>query len=134
MRARDFCGFFLLLNNTVSQEKQVMNPVVIIHFLAGVGAIAVAVPLIKGRVKMNEWYGVRIPAAFASEEAWLDINRFGGRLLLFWGIIVAATATVGAFLSKNAWLIYNFASLAIIMGSLIVIVARIYSYGRKKRG
>ena len=109
-----------------------MNPIVIFHFLAAVIAIAAAVPLIKGRVKMNEWYGVRIPAAFASEEAWFDINRLGGRLLFLWGVVVAATAIAGAFLSKKAWIAYNLASLAIIVGGLIFVVARIYSYARKR--
>ena len=45
-----------------------------------------AVPLIRGRVRPNHLYGIRIPAAFASEEAWYRINRHGGFCLLGFGI------------------------------------------------
>ena len=48
-----------------------------------------AVPLIRGRIGPNRTYGVRTRAAFASEEAWYAINRFGGRELLRWSVPVA---------------------------------------------
>jgi hypothetical protein len=48
--------------------------------------VALAVPLIRGRVKPNCAYGVRIPAAFASEEAWYRVNRHGGFCLLAFGL------------------------------------------------
>jgi uncharacterized membrane protein len=108
-----------------------MNPVVVIHLFAALLAMGVAVPLIQRRVKMNHWYGVRIPAAFASEEAWFDLNRYGGRLLFFWGLTIAATAAVGAFLEKKDWITYDWTSLAIIVGGLALVVAKIYSQVRK---
>ena len=40
-----------------------MNPVAIVHFIAAVVATVVAMPLVRGDVKINRWYGVRIPAA-----------------------------------------------------------------------
>jgi len=45
-----------------------------------------AVPLIVGRVRPNRAYGIRIPAAFTSEEAWYRVNRHGGWCLLGFGL------------------------------------------------
>jgi len=74
-----------------------MNPVIVVYLLAAGAAIAASLPLMRRRVKMNRWYGVRIPAAFESEAAWFDINHYGGRLLFIWGLVIAATAIVGWF-------------------------------------
>jgi len=109
-----------------------MNPVVIVHFVAALLAIAAALPLMRGAVKMNPWYGVRIPAAFESEERWFDLNRYGGRLLFLWGLCIAATALVGAQLRKNAWVAYDWAALVIVMGGLALVIALIFRHAGKK--
>jgi uncharacterized membrane protein len=96
-----------------------MNPVVIVHLLAAIVAIVVALPLIAGKVKMNAWYGVRIPAAFESEARWYEINRHGGRLLVVWGVVIAVTA-------RRAWIAYDFASLAVLTAGLVWVIVRIY--------
>ena len=49
-----------------------------------------AIPLIRGRVAPNRWYGARTQRAFASEEAWYRINEHSGRRLLFWSVVVFA--------------------------------------------
>lgn len=108
-----------------------MNPVVVIHLVASAIVVAAAVPLIQRKVKMNHWYGVRIPAAFVSEEAWLAIDHYGGCLLLFWGIVIAGTAIVGAFLDKKDWITYNWTALVIVIGGLAFVVAKTYWYARK---
>jgi uncharacterized membrane protein len=108
-----------------------MNPVVIGHLLAAIIAMIAAVPLAQRKVKMNSWYGVRIPAAFASEKAWFEINQYGGRLLFAWGLVIAVTATVGAFLGKKDWVTYDWTALAIILGGLALVVAKIFGFARK---
>ena len=62
--------------------------------LTGLLLIVLAVPLIRRRVPMNRWYGVRIPRAFASEANWYAINEVGGRWLAGAGGLVALA---GAF-------------------------------------
>lgn len=111
-----------------------MNPVVIVHFLAGLLAVGVSLPLILGKVKMNAWYGVRIPAAFASETAWYDLNRYGGRLLLVWGLALAVVATVGAFLPRELWIPYNWTALALVFVGLAVVMIKIYRHAGKREG
>ena len=51
----------------------------------GLILIAVCLPLVKKKVKMNRWYGIRVPKAFRSEEDWYKINEYGGRQLMYLG-------------------------------------------------
>jgi len=108
-----------------------MNPVVVVHLFAAALAISLAIPLIRRRVKMNPWYGVRIPAAFASEASWFEINRHGGWLLLAWGAALAATAAVGAFLPRRDWVAYDWTALAVVMVGLAAVIGLILRRARK---
>jgi hypothetical protein len=38
-----------------------------------------SLPLVLRKAPMNEFYGIRIPAAFESKQRWYDINAYGGR-------------------------------------------------------
>jgi uncharacterized membrane protein len=107
-----------------------MNPVIIVHlFVAGL-VIAGALPLIRKKVKMNRWYGVRIPESYVSEERWMEINYYGGRLLFLWGLAIAAMAVGGAFLQKKDWIAYDWAALVIVAGGLTLVMTQIYRYAR----
>ena len=50
--------------------------------------IAVSIPLLKDKIKMNWWYGVRFPKSFKSDENWYAMNRYGGKRLIFWSVVL----------------------------------------------
>ena len=52
----------------------------------GVLSVALSVPLLMGRVKMNGLYGVRIKGALLSEENWQKINRYGAKWTIVWSL------------------------------------------------
>ena len=56
----------------------------LIDFVLAALVAALALPLAFRKVRMNLWYGVRIQRAFLSDEAWFDINEFGGKQMLLW--------------------------------------------------
>jgi len=60
--------------------------------LIGIGALVVvlALPMARGSVRRRDRYGFRFPEAIASDDAFVDINRYGGRRLIPWGIAIAA--------------------------------------------
>lgn len=62
--------------------------------LTGLLLVLLAIPLIRRRVAMNRWYGVRIPKAYVSEANWFAINEVGGRWLAGAGVVLAL---VGGF-------------------------------------
>jgi uncharacterized membrane protein len=72
-----------------------MNPPIFIALLyafIGGTVLGVSIPLIRGRIAMNNYYGVRFPAAFASDEAWYRINRHGGKCFAGYGAVLLVAA------------------------------------------
>ena len=107
-----------------------MNPGALVIFLAGLVGIFSAIPLIQGRVKMNPWYGIRIPEAFTSEKNWLEINAYGGRQLLSFGFVIVVVALAELFVPRRYWPIANLVALAVIVFWLILAVRRLYVFAK----
>jgi hypothetical protein len=57
--------------------------------LTGLLLIGLAVPLVRRRVPMNRWYGVRVRKAYVSDSNWYAINEVGGRWLAAAGAVLA---------------------------------------------
>jgi uncharacterized membrane protein len=95
--------------------------------------IAVSLPLIQRKVKMNPWYGIRIPAAFESEQRWLEINEYGGRLLLRCGILIAIVASPEFFFSQAYWAVSAVAASAIIVLALGLTISMIFRHARRTK-
>ena len=110
-----------------------MNPFAILHGGAALLAIGLSLPLMKRKIKRNQWYGVRSPEAFKSEARWLEINQYGGRLLLRWGIVIAVMAGIGLPLAKKYWPDYLCGSLVVILGGLGMVLTRIERYSAKRK-
>jgi uncharacterized membrane protein len=69
-----------------------MFPLVILFLCIGLLMIALAIPLILGRVPPNTWYGFRIRLTLSDPEIWYPANRHGGWLLLIVGLVTIAAA------------------------------------------
>jgi len=109
-----------------------MNPVVFVYLLVGFSTIALALPLVRGRVSMNRWYGIRVRAAFASPAAWFDINRYGGGLFCAWGCSIVVLALLGALIRPSGWGAYDLVSLGIIVAGLARIMWKTMAYCRSR--
>ncbi|HRE83062.1 MAG TPA: SdpI family protein [Opitutaceae bacterium] len=107
-----------------------MNPVLFIHFVAAIVVMLVARPLIQRRVKPNEWYGIRVRAAYLSDEAWYEINHYGGRWFFAWGLVLLGVALFGLGVSKPHWSAYNVGAVCVITFSLFTIWLKIARYAR----
>tara|TARA_R110001592_G_scaffold44644_4_gene143393 strand:+ start:13845 stop:14174 length:330 start_codon:yes stop_codon:yes gene_type:complete len=46
-------------------------------------------PLLLGKIRMNQWYGMRVSAAFRSNENWYRINSWGARCFIAWSVVLA---------------------------------------------
>ncbi len=49
---------------------------------AGVVLIAFGIPLHRGRVRPNSWYGCRTEKTLSDEKVWYAVNRVTGRDLI----------------------------------------------------
>ncbi len=73
-------------------------PAVYVHCGFGLLLAALALPLVLRTVPMNRAYGIRIPEAFSSDARWYDINAYGGRLFLGYGLLLACVG----FLARDS--------------------------------
>ena len=60
--------------------------------------MGLAVPLARGHVRRNVLYGVRIAESLRSDEAWAEINRYGGRRMIIWSLPLIAVGIAAFFL------------------------------------
>ena len=91
--------------------------------------IIVGIPLLRGKVKMNRWYGVRFKKSFVSEENWYKINRYGAKQLIIWSIPLFLLGVAAFFLDfvpngtgKQVM------TMALAFSSLILLVPCLLSY------
>ncbi len=63
----------------------------LVNIFVGVLIIGTCVPLVRGKIKMNWWYGIRIKKAFESEENWYKINKYGAQRLILWSMVPLLT-------------------------------------------
>ncbi len=111
-----------------------MHGTALTHLIAGLLIVVVSWPLIKGKIGRNYFYGIRTQEALASDQNWREINAYGGRMFLRFGIFVIIIGLVGLRLPPDLWFFYDMASLAVIIGGLIMVLTAIRRYpgGSKK--
>ena len=98
--------------------------------LSGLLCLALAIPLARGRVPRNAFYGVRFPQSFASDDAWFAINRFGGQRLVLWSIPIILVGIVSFFLPLQS---RTGLTLALGFGPMIFILIPVFESWRFAR-
>ena len=84
--------------------------------------MALAVPLMYGRVKPNSLYGLRTERTLRDEDAWYRGNAYGGRLLVRTGLAVLV-AVVGLYFVpslRGNFVAYNIACGTVILGAVLL--------------
>ena len=56
--------------------------------------IALGIPLLRGQVKPNNWYGCRTTKTMSNERFWYAVNRVTGRDMIAAGIAVLISSLV----------------------------------------
>jgi uncharacterized membrane protein len=60
----------------------------------GIVFVALGVPLLRGRVRPNFWYGCRTRKTLSDERIWYAVNRVTGRDMIVGGVCICAAALV----------------------------------------
>jgi uncharacterized membrane protein len=110
-----------------------VNLVAIIILISGIIVALVSVPLVRGKVPPNAIYGIRTKFAFASEENWYRINKFGGKVFLGVAIIITFVGLIGLFLPNESMKAYGIVaagiSLVSVLGATLIIMLASTSEG-----
>ena len=93
------------------------------NIFCGLLFIAISIPLIKRKIKMNSLYGFRVEKAFKSEKNWYDINAYGGKQLAWWSIPIVLIGLICLFLPKSTDGSYLAALLGIVPVTLFTGIA-----------
>lgn len=97
----------------------------ITHILTAFILIGISIPLVKGEISMNKFYGIRFKKSYDSDENWYKINKYGGQQLIKWCIPLALFGVISFFLPLgNSPVLY----LISLCAPLIIIVPVITSY------
>src|SRR3954452_8430049 len=102
-----------------------MNAIAIATLFSGIIIFLLCLPLIRRQVPMNGVYGVRIRAAFESEQRWYDINAYGGRLLARWSWVLVVTGVGGFFVPQKYESIYPLVSVAVSLLAILIPLTQI---------
>ncbi len=100
----------------------------------GLATVLVSLPLTLRLVPMNRWYGIRLPEAFASRRHWYEINAYGGRMFLAFGLFLIAFAYLGNGIAPAPTSLWAPAYLLLPLLALVPVVARIRAYARRLPG
>lgn len=108
-----------------------MIPPIAVHCGIGLCMTAFAAPLVLRKVPMNSVYGIRIPKAFKSDRNWYDINVYGGKLFLAYGLILTFFGIIGQDLAPSPTSIWMAAFICGPLLAVFPILSLINAYARR---
>ena len=92
--------------------------------------IGISIPLVRGKIYMNQTYCFRFMKSFESEENWYKINNYGGKQMIIWSILLFFIGIITLFLPiKDNGVI----TILIACAPLIVLVPAFMSYKYSKK-
>ena len=87
-----------------------MITLLVMYVVFGLLLIVLAIPMLRGKVPPNPWYGFRVPGTLSDPTRWYKANRYAARWLLLTGVITVAAAIAlyfvpGLSVDTYAWLV-----------------------------
>ena len=115
----------------VDGKVSMIVPISYIHCGIGLLTALISVPLAFRMVPMNHLYGVRIRKAFVSQHNWYEINAYGGKILLGFGLFVLAFGLFGFGFAPPPTSIWTPVFLVVPLLPIIPIVPLITAFARR---
>jgi uncharacterized membrane protein len=69
--------------------------------LVGVMFMGISIPLIRGKVAPNHFYGFRTAKSLSDPRIWYEINRLSGGDLLLAGVLITASGSTMSLLGQR---------------------------------
>ena len=88
----------------------------VVFFITGILFSGLAIPLIRRKVKMNAWYGIRTPETMDNESIWYDVNAIMGRYLFTFGLLISVIALYYIYYPLD----YEYKMVYILLGILMI--------------
>lgn len=109
---------------------QTENIVGLALLLSGAVIIAVCLPLLRGNIKPNALYGVRMAKSFESDENWFKMNCYGAKQMMLGAAIMMLCGIVAFFLPMQGN--DTLAAIAAVVPMLLMLIPafQIYRYSK----
>jgi hypothetical protein len=117
-------------------KRQGMMGLVLLFVGLSLLFIGLSIPLIRGWVKPNHWYGFRIPLTLNNPDIWYPANRYAGWLLLIYGLVLLVVSLglpflLGGRADELATDIYGLSVAAAMLGALVPVMVLSLRYAHK---
>lgn len=108
-----------------------MAPIPYVHYGIGILTVFLAVPLVLRKIPMNRVYGIRIQEAFVSKANWYEINAYGGKLFLVFGLFVLAFGVLGQYFAPPPNSPWAPLYLVVPLAPIIPVLALVKAFARR---
>ncbi len=108
-----------------------MTTLLVMYVFCGLLLIVLAIPMLRGKVPPNPWYGFRVPSTLSDPTRWYKANRYAGRWLLLTGIITVAAAVALYFVPGLSVDTYAWLMLAVFGVPFVLMIISSFRYLRR---
>jgi hypothetical protein len=102
----------------------------ILYGLIGLLLIGLSIPLMRGKVPPNSWYGFRIRLTLDNPEIWYPMNAWAARRLLVVGLVTVIAALFTPLIPETALPGYSLLVSIFLVVSVLLILAFGIRYAR----
>jgi hypothetical protein len=102
----------------------------ILYGLIGLLLIGLSLPLMRGKVPPNSWYGFRTRFTLDNPEIWYPVNAWAARRLLVVGLVTVIAALFTPLIPESALPAYSLLISIFLVVSVLLILAFGIRYAR----
>lgn len=101
----------------------------LMHISISLIICVLCIPLAKGKVPMNNVYGIRTKKALESDENWYKINEYGAKQFIVWSILLALIGFAVLVIPIKGSFLYSLLLYAPLL--YIIPAVKCYIHGKK---
>ncbi len=103
----------------------------ITFFATGLIFILLSIPLIKRKIKINNWYGIRLPQTMENEAVWYEVNEKAGRYMFLFGCLLSSVTVLLYFFPFIDEVYTIFILLTLLIAGSILLIVKSISYANR---
>jgi hypothetical protein len=101
-----------------------------LYGLMGLLLVGLSIPLMRGQVPPNSWYGFRTRLTLDNPQIWYPVNAWAGRRLLVVGVVTVIMALLTPLIPDSALHAYSLLVSIFLMVGVLLILAFGIRYAR----
>lgn len=100
-------------------------------FASGLLISLLSIPLILKKIKINNWYGIRLPQTMQNEKVWYEVNSRVGKYLFIFGLFICCLTVLLYYYPFIDEVYTIFILLTVLMMGSVVLIILSIKYSNK---